>query len=197
MSEGYKRVVLRWATARGIISAALLIAAIILLQFFFVEYILSHGFFPSDGQVKVGTMQVTFPIVLLPTLGVSLVILSSWMYAVDRTMRVRVKTDLRKERMVSDPRMVEVGAIILGVYSLFLFTPYILGSNWFITGANSLSQRLPQLGQFFASAYESVILLMDLDSIWKFALSQNLAACSAAFFAALYVRRQSRARKPR
>ena len=197
MSEGYKRVVLRWATARGIISAALLIATIILLQFFFVDYMLSHGFSPSNEQVKIGSLQVTFPIVLLPALGVSLVMLSSWMYAVDRTMRVRVKTDLRKQRVGADLRMVEVGALILSVYSLFLFIPYILGSNWFITGANSLSQRLPQLGQFFVAAYGTVISLMDLDSIWKFALSQNLAACSAAFFAALYVRRQSRARKPR
>ena len=197
MSEGYKRVVLRWATARGIISVALLIATIILLQFFFINYMLSHGFSPSNEQVKIGTLQVTFPIVLLPALGVSLVILSSWVYAVDRTMRVRVKTDLRKQRMGADSRMVEVGALILGAYSLFLFMPYILGSNWFIIGANSLSQRLPQLGQFFVSAYGSVILLMDLDSIWKFALSQNLAGCGAALFAALYVRRQGRARKPR
>jgi hypothetical protein len=197
MSEGYKRVVLRWATARGIISTALLIATIILLQFFFINYMLSHGFSPSNGQVKIGTLQVTFPIVLLPALGVSLVILSSWMYAVDRTMRMRVKTDLRKQRIGADSRMVEVGALILGAYSLFLFIPYVLGSNWFIAWANSLSQRLPQLGQFFVSAYRSVISLMDLDSIWKFALSQNLAGCSAALFAALYVRRQGRARKPR
>jgi len=197
MSEGYKRVVLRWATARGIISAALLIATIILLQLFFIDYMSSHGFSPRNEQVELATLQVAAPTVLLPTLGVTLVMLSSWMYAVDRTMRVRMKTDLRRQRMEADSRMVEVGALILGTYSLFLFIPYILGSNWFITGANNLSQRLPQLDQFFASAYGSVILLMDLDSIWKFALSQNLAACSAAFFAALYVRRQSRARKPR
>mgnify|MGYP001031569233 CR=1 FL=1 len=197
MSEGYKRVVLRWATARGITSAALLIATIILLQFLFINYTLSHGFSPRNEQVKIGTLQVTVPIVLLPALGVSLVILSSWMYAVDRTMRMRMKTDLRKQRTGADSRMVEVGTLILGAYSLFLFTPYILGSNWFLAGANSLSQRLPQLGQFFVSAYRSVISLMDLDSIWKFTLSQNLAGCSAALFAALYVRRQGRARKPR
>jgi len=197
MSEGYKRVVLRWATARGIISAALLIAAIVFLQLFFIDYMLSHGFSPRNEQVEIGTLQVTAPIVLLPTVGVTLVMLSSWMYAVDRTMRVRMKTDLRRQRIGADSRMVEVGALILGAYSLFLFIPYILGSNWFITGVNSLSQRLPQLGQWFASAYGSVILLMDLDSIWKFALSQNLAACTATFFVALYVRRQGRARKPR
>jgi len=189
--------VLRWTTARGIISAALLVATIILLQFFFVEYMFSHGFSPINEQIKIGTLQVTVPIVLLPALGVTLVILSSWMFAVDRTMRVKMKTDLRKQRMGEDSRMVEVGALILGAYSLFLFIPYILGSNWFITGANSLSKNLPQLGQFFTSAYGSAILLMDLDSIWKFALSQNLAACSAALFAALYVRRQGRARKLR
>jgi len=197
VSEGYKRVVLRWATARGIISAALLVATIIVLQFFFIDYMFSHGFSPRNEQIKIGTLQVTVPIVLLPALGVTLVILSSWMFAVDRTMRVRMKTDLRKQRMGADSRMVEVGALILGAYSLFLFIPYVLGSNWFITGANNLSQRLPQLGQLFASAYGSAILLMDLDSIWKFALSQNLAACSAALFAALYVRRQGRARKLR
>jgi len=197
MSEGYKRVVLRWATARGIISTALLVATIILLQFFFVNYMFSHGFSPGNERIKIGTLQVTVPIVLLPALGVTLVILSSWMFTVDRTMRVRVKTDLRKQRMGADSRMVEVGALILGAYSLFLFIPYVLGSNWFITGANSLSKHLPQLDQFFASAYGSAILLMDLDSIWKFALSQNLAACSAALFAALYVRRQGRARKLR
>lgn len=197
MSEGYKRVVLRWATARGVISAALLVATIILLQFFFIDYALSHGFSPTNEQVKIGTLQVTFLIVLLPAVGVTLVILSSWMYAIDRTMRVKVKVDLRKQRVEADSRMVELGALILGAYSLFLFIPYILGSNWFITGANDLSQRLPQLGQFFAGAYGSVILLMDLDSIWKFALSQNLAACSTAFFAALYVRRRGRTRKPR
>ena len=197
MSEGHKRVVFRWATARGIISAALLIAAIIALQFFFVDYMLSHGFSPQNEQVKIGTLQVAVPIVLLPALGVTLVILSSWMYAVDRTMRVRMKADLRKQRIEMVSRMVEASALILGAYCLFLFTPYILGSNWFITGANKLSLNLPQLCRFFASAYESAILLMDLDSIWKFALSQNLAACSAALLAAVYVHWQGRVRKPR
>jgi hypothetical protein len=197
MSEGYRRVVFRWATARGIISAALLVATIILLQLFFINYMLSHGFSPTNEQVKIGTLQVTSLIVLLPAVGVTLVILSSWMYAVDRTMRVRVKTDLRKQRMGADCRIVEVSALILGAFSLSLFVPYIFGSNWFIAGANNLSQRIPQLGQFLASTYGTVISLMDLDSIWKFALSENLAACSAAFFAALYVRRQGRAGKPR
>jgi len=197
MSEGRRRAVLRWATARGIVSAALVVAAIIVLQFFFVDYVLSHGFSPQNGQVKFGTLQVTVPIVLLPALGVTLVLLSSWMYAVDRTMRVRMKTDLRTQRTETVLRMVEVGALILGTYSLFLFIPYILGSNWFITGVNNLSRSLPQLGRFFESAYGSVIFLMDLDSIWKLALSQNLAACSATLFAALYVRRQGRAGKTR
>jgi len=197
MSEGHKRVVFRWATARGIISVALLIAAIVALQFFFVDYMLSHGFSPQNEQVKIGTLQVAVPIVLLPASGVTLVILSSWMYAVDRTMRVRMKADLRKQRIEMVSRMVEASALILGAYSLFLFTPYILGSNWFITGANNLSLNLPQIGRFFASAYESAILLMDLDSIWKFALSQNLAACSAALLTAVYVHWQGRVRKLR
>lgn len=140
---------------------------------------------------------MTVPIVLLPALGVILVMLSSWMYAVDRTMKVRMKTDLRKQRIETVLRMVESGALILGAYSLFLFIPYILGSNWFITGVNNLSKNLPQVSQFFASAYENVISLMDLDSIWKLALSQNLAACGAALFAAVYVQRQGRVRKPR
>ncbi len=197
MSEGYKRAVLRWATVRGIISAAVLIAATILLQVFFVEYMSFHGFSLRNEQIKIGTLEVFVPIVLLPTLGVTLVILSSWMYAVERTMRVRIKADLRKQRIERVSRMVETSALILGNYSLFLFIPYILGSNWFMTGVNNLSTNLPQLGWFFAIAYGTIISLMDLDSIWKFALSQNLAACGAALFAAVYVHRQERVRKPR
>jgi len=197
MSEGYKRVMLRWITPRGIISAVLLIVTVTLLQIFFIDYISSHGFSPRHEQIEIGALQATVPIVLLPALGVTLVILTSWMYAVDRTLRVRMKVDLRRQRTETVSRMVETSAWILWAYSLFLFIPYILGSNWFITSVYHLSLNLPQLGQFFASAYESVISLMDLDLIWKFAISQNFAACSAAIFTAAYVRRQSRVKKPR
>ena len=197
MSEGYRRVVLRWATARGIISSALLVATVILLQIFFVDYMSLHGFSPVDKQIEIGTSPVAVPIVLLPAIGVILVLLSSWTYVVEKTMRVRMKVDLRKQRVKTVSRIIETGAWILWAYTMFLFIPYILGSNWFITGVHNLSLNLPQLGEFFASAYESVIPMMDLDLIWKFALSQNLAACGAALFAAVYVRRQSRIRKPR
>ena len=170
MSEGYKRVVLRWATARGILSAASLVATVILLQTFFVDYMSSRGFAAMNEQIEIGALQVTVPIVLLPALGVTLVILTSWMYAVDRTMRVRMKVDLRRQRIETVSRMVETGAWILWAYSLFLFIPYILGSNLFTTAVHNLSLNLPQLGQFFASAYENVISLMDLDLIWKLSL---------------------------
>ncbi len=181
MKYSYRRISLY--RERSLVISFMLMLAITsaVLEIFFIDYLIARGLENKIQWINVYDSRIGIPILYLPIIGVLVVILSTWAYAVERPYLRKV--DIRKLRNSSPIlRMFNLSIFFLLVLSIFLFLPCILGSNWSMKELFLKSSEIIPLKVILLGFYKRFIIFMDVAIIWKFVLLQGSACLALAIF---------------
>ena len=169
-------------------------AVVFILDWFFLTYITSHGFELKRQELMLGSFSLSVPLQWLPVLGIVIVSLVVW-------YEVSVRIFPRRGGMDFDPlsTMRLVRAIVFSVtpFILFLYLPYLIGSNWFWARMSETSKGITQVRDFGLSLLRYDEAVMALNPLWQYSVSQVLAPAAMVLAAVAFARGARRVRKPR
>ncbi len=174
-------------------TAAGVSAAIFLLDWFYLTYVISYGFEAKTQNFMLGSLVFSIPIQLLPVLGVLLVSLVGWYEVSERIIPRRAGPEVDP---LARARFMRAIAFSIMAFVCVLYIPYLTGSNWFWAGVSRLGRGIPQfLG--LRALLNAQMPLMVLDPLWKYSLSQILATGAMIIVAWVFGRVAKRPRRPR
>lgn len=162
---------------------------VVLLDLFFVFYVMSHGFEPMTNGLVIGgfTLQLQW----LPLLGVLIVALAVWS---DAFTRIFPRWLGPEAEPMARLRLMRVVTVSLTAFVCFLYLPYLLGSEWFWHHLSHMSHVISPL-RGFGIWLESVEMpILTLNPVWQYSITQ-LIACAALVFSAWALARP--AKRPR
>ena len=177
----YKRIFLRWEILRGWIPAIVFAAIAVAIELLYFNYMVSRGMMDASFTVSLGALRVPLSVALFFSLANAVVLLTLWMSVFENTAFVMAGPDRRVRRILYPLRMVKAAAIVLTPFTIALFTPYIVESNWFISAVASV----PSLKQTAVNFYTWSFGLARMDYSVKFVVSQLSAAFSSTVVAGL------------
>jgi hypothetical protein len=170
----------------------LVIAITLLSEAIFLQYLVERGFKLKSEYLAIGGFTFSVPLPFIVVAGVLLVIIASWSYTLRGSeLRSASNGSLRLLRLARN------GANLIAVFLIALYSPYVIGSNIFWSSLAGAVRNITQLVQFAQYLYTSIAELMQLDNLYKFAISQNIAAFSFALVSIILGRGQRRVRRRR
>ena len=181
----YKRIFLRWEILRGWIPAVLFAAIAVAIELLYFNYMVGRGMTDEAFSIPLGALKIPLSIALLFSLANAIVLLTLWMSVFENTAFVMTGPDRRVRRILYPLRMVRAAAIVLTPFTIVLFAPYIVESNWFISAVASASNSIPSLRQTAINFYTWSFGLARMDYSAKFVVSQLSAAFSSTVVSGL------------
>ena len=195
----WRRLIFRWTVPKGFTATASFLMLAILIEYLVVHFFLSFGLtdkFSLTKTLQVPLTSLFFTITISPLfhfipLGVITVLVSSWTYLtkyvamVPRGVKPAKKPFKARRRRYALQRLffarasVKSTAITLGVFSVSVFGPYVLGTALRALGA-------PITGP-----------MAKLDLVVKYVVCQNIATWASAVTALAYGRYASRLHRRR
>ena len=145
-----------------------------MLDYAFLDYLISHGLEPKLYLVQVAGLQFSIPLVGLTFIGVLIVAIAAWS---NMSSRVPIAA-AREMSQLESIRILRAAGVAVFFFSAVLFGPYIIGSSAFWRQVASLSRSVPQLAGSLQTVFNSIQPVMALDTLTKFAISQNAAAAA-------------------
>jgi len=197
MAEKYRKMPLRWRTREVWISICALAVVTLLLEIFFMNYMVAHGLESMIDAILVDGWKFTIPTPLAFAVAMIVVVIACWAYLVEGTAIIGVRSDLGRRSATAPVRMVEAGSSILVAFAFSLFAPYIIGSDWFGGIISGSFANNPQLHGLASGITAFMIRLGDLEILWKYVISQNVSGLAVAFFSITDVWRHRRTTRPR
>jgi formate/nitrite transporter FocA (FNT family) len=166
-------------------------AVLFLLDWFYMNYLTSHGL--DIVTQPIGVLNMSLPLQWLPVLGVVLLSLVTWYeayYAIfpRRGLEANPLGQLRLVRAI-------VFSVALFVWVLFI--PELVGSNWFWSRLGDAAKSIAAVRGFGVSLLGSVESLMGLSLLWQYSFSQVMASAAMVFGALVLARSVRRTRKTR
>lgn len=146
--------------------------AVILLDLFFVFYIVSAGFEVKTYELMLGGLSMALELQWLPVVGIALVAFVSW-------LELSYRIFPRRRGLELDPlarlRLMRAIAFSVMVFVCALYIPYLLGSNWFWARLGELSKSVSQIHDFSLALLGFEEPFMGLKSLWQYSTSQVVA----------------------
>jgi len=165
---------------------------VLLLDLLFVFYVTSHGFNPSGNPIMINSLSLQLQ--WLPVFGVVVVSLVGWYEVFARLFPRWAGPDL-------DPlarlRLIRVIVTSIAVFVVFLYLPYLLGSNWFWERMSHLSRDVAQFRGFGNWLLNFEMPVLMLDPVWQYSITQILASGVMIVFAWIFARPMRRVKKLR
>lgn len=166
-------------------------AVIFVLDWFYLSYMTVKGFEPKIQEFVIGTLKLSIPLQWLPVAGVILVSLVVW-HEVSLNIFPR-RTSMEQDTLGSI-RLMRAVVLALAVFACILYIPYIVGSDWFWARLSSASS-ISQIRDFGLSILNADQMLMALDQIWQYSLSQSVALLGMVLVAWAFGRGPKRIRR--
>ncbi|MEM3570417.1 MAG: hypothetical protein QW589_00565 [Candidatus Bathyarchaeia archaeon] len=167
-----------------IISFILLICLFLIVETIVTSYFISYGLSKAGISITVLNIKILISACLFPIIGVLTVIISAWDYLLNKV------THFKNKSKKSNLKFLEQTSIIITIFTLFLFVPSIIISNWFLGLISRLYDIMPGLRFLFNTLAQFIISLLNIDSFLIFVLIQNIAGFVVAFFVFLLARPQ-------
>jgi hypothetical protein len=165
--------------------AIIFTAIAVAVELLYFNYMVSRGMMDVSFSVSLGALKIPLSITLFFSLANSIVLLTLWMSIFENTAFVMAGPDRRVRRILYPLRMVKAAAIVLTPFTIVLFTPYIVESNWIISAVASASNAIPSLRQTAINFYTWSFGLARMDYSVKFVVSQLSAAFASTIVAGL------------
>jgi hypothetical protein len=156
-----------------------------------LDYLVAQGFEIKSQTLNISTLQFSFPLVLLPFVGLMLVTIAAW-----ANISPAVPLAVAKETtQLESIRLLRAAGITIFCFSVTLYGPYVVGANAFWSLMSSLSGSIPQLGATLQDLFSSMQPAANWDLLTKFSVSQNAAGLVLVLVSILLSRGQRRIRR--
>ncbi len=185
MSETYKRMFLRWEIVRGWIPAFVFAVIAVSIELLFFSYQVGRGLVDQQVNISPWTFKIPISIALLFSMANSVVLLTLWMLVFESTAYVMTGPDRQVKRILYPLRMIRGAALVLTPFTIVLFTPYVVGSSWFIGIVAAVSNAVPSVKQSVIDFYTWSFGVSRADASVKFIASQLSAALAAVVVSGL------------
>jgi len=156
-------------------------------------YLMAHGLQAKSYPIQVSTLQLSIPLLGLTFVGLIVVAIAAWRY-MSSTMPISA---LKEMSQLETIRMLRAAGVALFFFSAVLFGPYIIGANAFWEQMSSMGRAVPQLAGPLGGLLSSIKPAMELDTLTKLAVSQNVAAAALVAVSGLIGFLQRRVRRVR
>jgi len=180
-------------TARLWVSLTAFVGIVAIMDYFFLDYLISHGLESKSHLVQIGSLQFSVPLLGLTFAGVLIVAVAAWVNMAS-TVPIKAARDMTPLETI---RILRAAGVALFFFSALLFGPYTLGADVFWGQMESLARSVPQLADSLQTLLVFVQPAMGLDPLTKLAISQNLAAAALVAVSAIIGYGQRRIRRPR
>jgi hypothetical protein len=161
------------------------------LDWLFLIYVTSKGFYPKAQSLVIGSLSGSVPLQWLPMFGVVLLSLVTWYEAYYRLFPRR--------GMEVDPlariRLARAIVFSLTLFVLFLYVPALLRSGYFWTSLSGMGKNIVAVRDFGNSLLSSIGSLYSMDPLWLYSFSQILASAFMVLGAWALARTVRRIRK--
>jgi hypothetical protein len=173
---------MRLSSKEKITSLVLLICLFSIVEAIVTSYFISYGLSKAGLMLKILNNKILIPAYLLPIIGIFVVILSAWDYLLSKSSHLKNKS--KKTSL----KALEQTSIIMAIFTLLLFIPSIIISNWFLRLISKLYNIMPGLKFLFNILAQFTIALLSINNFLIFALIQNIAGFAIVFFVFLLTR---------
>lgn len=190
MSERYRKVVVRWRSLRVASVGLVLVLASIFISLLFIEYLSARGFEDKVEIVQLGMISLPFRVAFLPLTGIAALFVFAWIYLVQETAYVRASPGPQREEGLVSIKIVKYAALVVVIFTSFLFTPYLLSSTLFLQALAGVTSLLGFLESPIRAAISMLSSLPALNENLKYPLSLNLAALAVMVAVLLLARRR-------
>jgi hypothetical protein len=167
---------MRLSNKEKITSFALLTCLFSIVEAIFTSYFISYGLSKAGLMLKILNNKILIPAYLLPIIGIFAVILSAWDYLLSKLFHLKNKSKM------TNLKALEQTSIIIAIFTLFLFIPSIIISNWFLSLVSKLCNTMPGLKFLFNLLAQFIIVLLSIDNFLIFVLIQDIAGFAIVFF---------------
>lgn len=175
MAEQYHRLFLRWEVLRGYVPALIFTAVCIGLELLFFYNAINTGLVDKAVSIPILSWSVPFSIALALALGNALAVVTLWMNVFEGTAYVKAGPDRQVRRILYPLRMIKTAAMVLAPFTIILYVPYIVDSNWFINWIASI----PSLHGSAESFYTWAFRVAQINGSTRFIISQLSAVLGA------------------
>jgi len=177
----------RWEILRGWIPAIVFAAIAVAIELLYYDYMIGRGLANESFDVSLGIVKIPLSIAFLLAIGNAIVLLVLWMSVFENTAFVMAGPDKRVRRILFPLRMIKAAALVLTPFTIVLFTPYIVESDWFIGWISGVSNSIPSLQQTAIGFYTWSFGVGGTDPSVKFVASQLSAALASTVVAGLQI----------
>jgi len=181
LTEQYHRLFLRWEVLRGWVPAIIFAAVCVGLELLFFYNALNTGFVDKTVSIPIGSWTLPISIALFLSLGNAVVVVTLWMNVFESSAYVRAGPDRQVRRILYPLRMIRTAALVLAPFTILLFVPYIVESNWFVSGVTSIQALKGTTDSFYSWA----LGVSQIDGATRFIISQMVAALGALVISGL------------
>lgn len=183
----------RSGTARLWLSLIAFVGIVAVMDYFFLDYLISHGLESKSHLVQIGSFQFSIPLLGLTFVGVLIVAIAAWVNMAS-TLPIRTAREMTPLETI---RTLRAAGVALFFFSALLLGPYTLGADVFWRQMESLGRSVPQLAASLQGVFDSLQPAMGLDPLTKLAISQNVAAAALVAVSGMIGYGQRRIRRPR
>ena len=169
------------------------VAIVAVMDYVLLNYLMSHGLEAKSYPVQFGNNQLSIPLLSLTFAGVRIVAIAAWRY-MSSTMSISALKEMSELETI---RMLRAAGVTIFFFSVVLFGPYIVGASGFWTQMSSIGRAVPQLAGPIQGLLLSIQPAMNLDTLTKLAVSQNIAAAALVVVSGLIGSLQRRMRRVR
>ncbi len=149
------------------------------VQLFFLRYMTNSGL--DLELMNLPKTDLSFPILVLPTLGALLFMISCWDYAVRRHYQRYAESALAGRSV--HYRVIAKSSLLLFVYTLFLLAPLVVTSGWAVDTLSLLTKTFPQLKSLAFSLLQSTYPFVEFAPVLRFSTVQLLGLTFVALSA--------------
>jgi len=193
MKRSYKKISIKHNKFEVGFFLSLLTLASIAIEIYFIEYMITHGLENKILRIGLSGLKLGFPILYLPIAGIVVVLLSSWIFTIEKSYTKKIRGSLKTKKSIYFLEIFNAVTYLLLVLCIFLFLPNILGSNWALRNLFLASKNFIFLDVLIENFYSIFFSFINISAIWKYVILQILACFALVILAlSLGVRNKSK-----
>ncbi len=155
-------------------------------------YLITHGVENKLQGIGFGPLSLSFPILLIPSIGIAALMLTSWRYVTQETSIRRTGARRPTRSDTTTLRALNTALALGAVFSLAFVLPYFVGSSVFLGFLVWASRIFPSIETAALSLVDQLSIFGRLDGIVKFSASTVGASTLVIVYSALRVWKRSR-----
>jgi hypothetical protein len=184
MKYSYRKISIKQNKFEVGIFLSLLALASIAIEIYFIEYMIAYGLENKILRISLSGFKFGFPILYLPIVGIVIVLLSSWIFIIEKSYTKKIRGAVKTTKSIYLLEIFNSVTYLLLALCIFLFLPNILSSNWALKNLFLASKNFNFFDVLIVNFYSMFFSFINISAIWKYVILQ-ISACFALVILAL------------